>query len=124
MSHTGLYAGLYEQIREHAELVDCVLIELKSNTSLPPNAVSEPRTRLGVLLKKLGAEQELDLTSRLIGILLRDEAEATSRELIRAGNLLLTPGGGAEVTVFLERLARALEQGQAGAVARMRGSAR
>ena len=58
MSHTGLYAGLYEQIREHAELVDCVLIEIKSSTALNQGTVSEPRVRLGTLLKNLGAEKD------------------------------------------------------------------
>jgi hypothetical protein len=124
MSHTGLYAGLYEQIREHAELVDCVLIEIKSSADLNQKSVSEPRVRLGTLLKNLGEEKKLDLAARLIGILLRDEAEATSRELIRAGALLLKGETSREVATFLEKLARALELGQAGAVARMRGSAR
>jgi hypothetical protein len=123
MSHTGLYAGLYEQIREHAELVDCVIIELKGSTSLSQSA-SEPRIRLGTLLQNLGAEKDLNLATKLIGILLRDEAEASSRELVSFGSRLLEGDTSENVAAFLEKLARALEQGQAGAVARMRGSAR
>jgi hypothetical protein len=101
-----------------------VLIEIKSGAGLNQESVSEPLARLGALLKNLGEERDLDLASRLIGILLRDEAEATSRELIRAGTRLLKGETGGEVAAFLEKLARALELGQAGAVARMRGSAR
>ncbi len=35
MSHIAMYSGVYEQIREYAELLDKVLIEIKGGTSSP-----------------------------------------------------------------------------------------
>ena len=35
MSHTGLYSGLYARVRQYAELLDEVIIRLKSGESTP-----------------------------------------------------------------------------------------
>jgi hypothetical protein len=121
MSEAGLYSGLYGQIREYAELLDNVLIGLKRGTSSPDD---ESRRRLGNFLISLGSDRWSDLPTRLIATLVRDKAEVEEREWSRAGNALLSPDVDAPLIELLEVLARSLEQEQAMAMARIRGSSR
>ena len=121
MSEAGLYSGLYEQVREYAELLDTVLIGLKGGTSSPED---ESRRKLSNFLMSLGSGHWSDLTTRLIAILLRDKADVDEREWDRAGKALLSSEVGGSVIDLLEKLALSLEQEQVGAMARIRGSSR
>lgn len=117
MSHIAMYSGVYEQIREYAELLDKVLIELKGGTSSPHD---ESRRKLGQFLKSLVVPQTGDLTMRLINVLLRDNDEVDPPELAEIGEKLETEEVDASMIGPLERLAQSLEQEQAVAMARMR----
>jgi hypothetical protein len=121
MSQTAILSGMYEELREYAELLDKVLVELKGGTSHPRD---EKRKKLGQFLTELGSARTTSLTARLIGLLLKNDGSVAPQELARIGARLSSPGGGeVDRTVIsrLEELARSLEQEQAAAMARMRG---
>ncbi|MGE0885485.1 MAG: hypothetical protein AB7P14_18205 [Blastocatellales bacterium] len=117
MSHIAMYSGVYDEIREYAELLDKVLIELKGGNSSPRD---EDRTKLGQFLMSLVVPQKGDLTMRLINILLRDNSEVDPLELARIGEKLGREEVDNSVIEPLERLAQSLEHEQAVAMARMR----
>jgi hypothetical protein len=121
MSQTAIFSGMYEEVRDYAELLDKVLIELKSGISQPQD---EKRKKLGRFLTELSSDRSRSLAARLIGRLLRSEGQVTPQELASIGNKLNSAEAGAiDQTMIsqLEQLARSLEQEQAVAMARMRG---
>lgn len=121
MSNPGFYASIYEQIREYAELVDTVLISLKSGTSSP----NDPkRQELGNLLITLSGETWDSLPTRMIALMLRDRHNTSQKKWAHLGKTLLTEQSDSSVIKDLEALAVALEQEQAGTINRMRGSLR
>ena len=117
MSHIAMYSGMYEVIREYAELLDKVLIELKGGIASPQD---DNRKRLGQFLKSLVSPQKGDLSIRLIKILLRDSDQIDTQELARIGGQLESRPVDSSIIEPLERLAQSLEQEQAVAMARMR----
>lgn len=117
MSHVAMYSGVYEEIREYAELLDKVLIELKGGTSSPGD---EDRRKLGQFLQSLVTPRKGDLTMRLINILLRDNEEIDPPKLAAIGGRLESEVVDTSVIGPLEKLAQSLEQEQAVAMARMR----
>jgi hypothetical protein len=118
MSQVGLYAGLYDRLREYADLLDKVLIELKGGKGSPDD---EKRRKLRMFLESLGVNNGEDLSTQLIYILLRDETEVNAGELARIGRQLASTEIDQSVIEPLEKLAQALEHEQAGVMARMRG---
>jgi len=112
---------MYEEVRDYAELLDKVLIELKSGVSHPQD---EKRKRLGQFLTELDSKHTRSVAVRLISRLLRNEGQVTPQELASIGNTLSVqialPIDSAMISQ-LEELARSLEQEQAVAMARMRG---
>lgn len=121
MSDTSLYSGLYQQIREYAEMVDDVIIDLKEGTSSPSDA---HRKELGELLVKLAGDRWDDLSTRLVALMLRDKGDIAQAEWARVGNALLSSKTDSSVVEPLEHLARSLEQEQAGVMERIRGWSR
>lgn len=118
MSESGLYSGLYATVRNMAELVDSVLLTIKSSHQ---GATSDTqRQRLGFLLVATAEPQGEDLTSTLLGILVRD-ATKPGFDPVRLGNQLLTPELGKESIKGLEVLASILEQERVGMLNKMRG---
>ncbi|MCI0387679.1 MAG: hypothetical protein MOB07_02760 [Acidobacteria bacterium] len=121
MSQTAIFSGLYEEVRDYAELLDKVLVELKGGISQPQD---EKRKKLGRFLTELGSKHTRSLAVRLIGRLLRSEGQVTPQELAKIGSKLNsseTPVIDQTMISQLEELARSLEQEQAVAMARMRG---
>lgn len=121
MSQTAIFSGMYEEVRDYAELLDKVLVELKGGISQPQD---EKRKRLGQFLTELGSRNTRSMAVRLIGRLLRSEGQVTPQELASIGNKLSVPITSPidpEMISQLEELARSLEQEQAVAMARMRG---
>ena len=119
MSTVGLNAGLYGKIRQYAEMLDYVLIQLKSGSASP----HDPRLRnLAELLHKLGASGPRDSESLLLLAVLQTADvpppppgwEQLGRELLTAQP---TPG----LIAQLERLATTIEHERAGMLAAMRG---
>lgn len=117
MSHIAMYSGVYEEIREYAELLDKVLIDIKGGTS---SSQDEDRRKLAQFLISLVTPREGDLTMRLINILLRDNGEIDPPELAKIGEQLEGEDVDGSVIEPLEQLAQSLEQEQAVAMARMR----
>jgi hypothetical protein len=117
MSHVAMYSGVYEELREYAELLDKVLIELKGNTGSPGD---DNRRKLGQFLKALVSPRKGDLAMRLINILLRDNEDVDPPRLAEIGGRLESEAVDESVIGPLEKLAQSLEQEQAVAMARMR----
>jgi hypothetical protein len=119
MSDIGLNSGLYGQMREYAELLDDVLIGLKTNVALP----SDSRQRLADFLTALEADNWQDVPTRVIAILLRDKAYVEKNDWPALASALLSDEIDETVINKLERLAWSLEQEQSIAMARIRGPA-
>lgn len=118
MSNPGFYASIYEQIREYAELVDNVLIGLKSGTS---SSNDPKRQELGNLLITLAGDSWDSLPTRMIALKLRDRYNTSQKKWAQLGRMLLTEQSDPSVIKDLETLAVALEQEQSGTIKRMRG---
>ena len=118
MSQVGTYAGIYDRLREYADLLDKVLVELKGGKGSPDD---DKRRKLRFFLESLDADNGEDLPTKLIYILLRDESEVNPGELARIGRQLASSEIDRSVIEPLEKLAQALEHEQAGVMARMRG---
>lgn len=121
MSQTAIFSGMYEEVRDYAELLDKVLVELKGGISQPQD---EKRKKLGQFLTEPGSRQTRNLAVRLIGRLLRSAGQVTPQELANIGNRLRASEAASvepEMISQLEELARSLEQEQAVAMARLRG---
>lgn len=121
MSDIGLNSGLYGQMREYAELLDDVLVGLKTGTALPDD---DSRQRLADFLTALGADNWQDIPTRVIAMLLRDKAHVEKNDWPALASALLSGEVDEVVINKLEGLAWSLEQEQAVAMARIRGSAR
>jgi hypothetical protein len=117
MSQISMYSGVYEDIREYADLLDKVLIDLKGGNSSPDDPI---RRKLADLLKSLLTSQTGDLSMRMVNFLLRGTREIDASELARIGELLESTQVDNSVIEPLERLAQSLEREQAVAMARMR----
>jgi hypothetical protein len=123
MSDIGLQVGFYTQVREYAELLDKALIELKSAT--PSLVKSDSARQLGHLLIALGAGNESqDLPTRLLAVFLHERHRSYANDWSTLGNALLNSEVNDAIVSDLESLAWSLEQQQAVAMARIRGSDR
>jgi hypothetical protein len=120
MSDVGLYSGLYEQIRECAELVDNVLIALKAGTSRPHDI---ERRKLGEFLQSLSSDCRDDFSAqRLVAILrCRTSPQPNWSELGRA---LVSDASSTTLIAPLENLALSLEDEEVNVTTRMRGGTR
>jgi hypothetical protein len=118
MSHTGLYSGLYARVRHYAELLDEVIIRLKSGTSTPADL---GRQKLARLLLTFDEAQPADLSSQLLSVLVRDQEGDRPGRWSEVGTALLAPGIDPAVIDRLEQLARAIEHERAGMFSKMRG---
>lgn len=118
MSHTGLYSGLYARVRQYAELLDEVIIRLKSGASTP----ADPgRQKLARLLLALDEARPADLSAQLLSVLVREQEGDRPGRWSDVGSALLAPGGDPAIIDRLERLARAIEHERAGMFSKMRG---
>ncbi|MBI1282204.1 MAG: hypothetical protein GC179_29020 [Anaerolineaceae bacterium] len=117
MTNPGLYSGIYQQIREYAELVDSILVKLKTDQGDDKSL----RFELADLLAELSVERTDTLSTRMIALLvIGDDAMGRARWLRLSNNLKAEKV--ATTTIYeLEKLAQLLEQVQATAVAKMRG---
>lgn len=118
MSDTSLYAGLYKYACALAELVDNVLVEIKTK---PKSYVSSERKRLGEMLIEVSMNQRPDLSSRLLALMLGDIPRTRPMGWQRVGQALLSEKVDERVVGELESLARALENEQLRAASRIRG---
>lgn len=117
MSDIGLFSAFYEQINEAAELLDEVLIALKTGSSQPGD---ESRQRLSNWLESMASVRSSDFGAQLMTMIMRD-ANIAPQKWQRLSDALRQ--GPVEVGTVEElgRLAEAMEQRRAGTMARMRG---
>jgi hypothetical protein len=117
MSATGLFSGLYTRVREYAELLDDVIIQVKSKEGGP----GDPRRqKLAKLLIAIDAEPAADLAAQLLAVLIREQREGVTG-WAEVGRALLSPDVPASVVPRLEELARAVENERARMLAKLRG---
>lgn len=120
MSYSGLYSGLYVRLRDYAQLMDDVLIGLKTGNSSPND---KRRKELAELLLGTPATTPSSLSAQILQISLQAQARVDRRQLDEVGKALLAEVPGPNLIEKLEMLATALEQERAGIVAKMRGHA-
>jgi hypothetical protein len=120
MNDTGLFSGIYQGIRDHADLLDRVLVRLKAGTSAKHD---EDRQRLAAWLCSLGNSHAVDSSASMIRILLRGQGAAVQQGWNDIGQSLRLDQVPSAVIDRLEELARALDREQAAALARLRGEA-
>lgn len=120
MSDAGFYSSLYDQINECAVLIDSVLMNLKEGKAI---ADSPNRERIFALFDDLAASTTSDLSTRLVSLIIRDKEIASKTEWAKARKIIESSNELSETSFIplLEKLAVALEQEQAGALARTRG---
>jgi hypothetical protein len=121
MSDTGLFTILYDEIREHAELIDGVLLGLKTGQSTPSDS---ERLRLAQTLDDMAREQGGDLSTRMLELSLRESGMASPQQWRRVAEQLRAPQVDSNVLEMLESAANSLEMQRSGTVARMRGRTR
>lgn len=114
MSNAGLHSNLYRYARDLSELVDNVLIELKTN----PNHSTPKQKELGSILASVTDAQWKNYTDRLLSLTLEDIDDVELSDWLSVGQCLLAGAADAQQIRLLERLARTLEQEQVQAAAR------
>jgi hypothetical protein len=116
MSDMSLNSGYYVVIKHVAELVDEVLLQLKTHDVQP-----ETLRKLSGILTAAAEAETRDLSAGLLRIVLEEHSgyrESEWRQLARE----LAAGQASEAAVErLELIAEALEKERAGAYAKMRG---
>jgi hypothetical protein len=117
MSETGLYFGLYSTVRQMAELVDSVLLDIKSGSR--GDAKGE-RQRLGTLLIRIAEPGSDDLVSHLLAIVVK-ESRKPGFNPIELGNQLLGSSAPVDSISTLETIAAILENERANMLVKMRG---
>ena len=119
MSDSGLYMHLYSQLRDCAELIDRVIIDLESGTS---SAGKEDRTDLSQLLRALQKAPASSLSTTLLANVLRENRVAATVRWDEVADAVEQGDNGRATIQRLEHLARALESERAEMHARVHGS--
>jgi hypothetical protein len=120
MSDIGLSSSIYHQVRKWAEEVDTVLISLKSGLRQNPSL----EEKLGHLLLDLASETYQQPQTRFLVLQLQRKIEIPPTLLKATGQKILSNNIDDSVIQVLEKIALALEQEQALAMARMHRWAR
>ena len=120
MSDIGLFAGMYQQARGQAELLDRVLVRLNAGTSRPHD---EDRKHLAAWLASLEPRRTDDYGALFARSLLGKHGASFQKGWGELGEALQYEPVPPSIVARLEELARVLEQEQAVALARLRGGA-
>jgi hypothetical protein len=108
---------LYSAVRGFAELVDGVLLDLKSGT---PEERGDRRRQLGNLLIRVADATNRDVNSNVFRVLVRDSSKGHF-DLGQVGKQLLADDAGTDSIDKLEVLAAILENERTSMLGRMRG---
>lgn len=119
MSDPGLYTHLYAQLRDCAELIDHVIIDLESRGS---RASKKERESLVGLLRTLQAAPASNLSAMLLVNVLREKRVAARANWTEIADAIDRGDASQTVIGWLEELARVLESERADMHARMHGS--
>jgi len=117
MSNPGVHSGLYSAVRGLAELVDRVLLDLKSGLATERG---DRRRQLGNLLIRVSDAANRDVSSNVFRVLVRDSSKGQF-DSGQVGKQLLADDGGKDSINELEILASILENERTSMLARMRG---
>lgn len=116
MSETGLYSAQYEHIHDWAEIVDQMLIDLKSG-SRP--SVQNAGQKLGQLLMDIAQKAYNNPSTRFMVLHLQDTIDLSENELLKVGSALISMEYDDNIIALLEQFAQILEHEQLGAMSRM-----
>jgi hypothetical protein len=119
MSDIGVHSNLYQRAREYADLVDEVLIRLKSGMSDPSDT---SRLKLAALLDGLASSPVQDLSAAWLGLVLGRAGKDGREEWVKLGGALLRADAEPYIIEQLQQLARVLEMQRTDALAKMRGA--
>jgi hypothetical protein len=119
MSDPGLYTHLYAQLRDCAELIDQVIIDLETKGSA---AGTKGRETLAGLLRALQAAPASSLDAMLLANVLRESRVAGRSNWNEVADAIDRGDASRAVIGRLEELARVLESERADMHARMHGS--
>jgi hypothetical protein len=118
MSDIGVHSSVYQRVRDYGQLIDDVLLGLRSGASSP----NDPsRRKLGELLVGLGAPSPPNLPTAWLGMLIGGADVRARAEWAAVGRALQSGRDDAHVMERLEQLARRLEEQRTEALAKMRG---
>lgn len=119
MSDTGMYSTRYEQLRDFAELLDEVLIDLNTRTSSPENP---QRRKLAEMLLGAADRATLNMDTVHLAALLRANGQKSLEQWAQVGRELLTTEPATGAIKKLEALAFRLDERLTEAAAKMRGA--
>ena len=117
MSTTGLYSGIYVQLREFGELVDEVLMELKGGGSLYNQNVDALASRF----KEIGVQDAANLQAQMLRVVLQERMGKSPGYWANLAHRLRNKRADDKLVADLERIAAIVEHERAGAFAEMRG---
>lgn len=118
MSDPGLHTYLYTQLRNYAELVDDVIVDLETAGG---KRETERRQTLSELLRALDTEPVSDLSATLLWNILRENKLPRKADWSKVADAIERGDTFGEVIERLEELARVLELERAEMNARMHG---
>jgi hypothetical protein len=119
MSDPGLYTHLYAQLRDCAELIDRVIIDLETEGAA---AGTKEREALADLLRALDEAPASNLSATLLANVLREGRSSGRVNWHEIAEAIDRGDSSQAVIERLEGLARALESERADMHARMHGS--
>jgi hypothetical protein len=118
MSDIGVHSNVYQRVREYGQLIDDVILGLRSKST---STVDPSRQKLGELLISLAAAAPPDPRSAWLGMLIGGTDLDARTDWARVGRALLSPDVDAKAIEKLEDLAQYLEERRTEAMTRMRG---
>lgn len=117
MSETGIHAGGYQRVRDYAETVDRLLLDLKTGHT-PPDQTVAPVVSF---LEALAMEQDAPAAVQAIGALLRRRTALPPARLKVIAQELKARHPSSESLEELETVASALDEERAAISARLLG---
>ena len=118
MSATGLYSGIYAQLREFGELLDEVLMELKRGGGLDKRSNVDA---LATRFEEMGRRDTAGLQAQMLRAVLQERMDKSPRYWEKIGHRLRNGISDNELVAELERTAANLEHERAEVFAKMRG---
>lgn len=121
MSQTAISFGMYEEVRDYAELLDNILINVNDSAQ---HDLTESNQNLSQFLAEVGDSATSNLTARYIGLILNQKNQNLRRNLVSVGRKMgnrSTESLNSKEIKILEDFARFLEGEQIEAAARIRG---
>ncbi len=119
MSEPGLYTHLYSQLRDCAELIDHVIVDLETNG---PSAGKKERHALATLLRTVQKEPATNLSATLLATVIRENRTGETEDWGKVADAIDRGESSTEVIGPLGELARALESERAEMHARIQSS--